>query len=71
MITDSPGKNDSWTPEMMPSGTKRYKMASMNYDYHSVDDNRRASGYVKFEGLDRQSTHHHKPNKLPIWGRHL
>ncbi len=29
----SPGKNDSWTPDMMPSGTKQYKMGAMNYDY--------------------------------------
>lgn len=60
-----PGKNDSWTPEMMPSGTKRYKMASMNYDYHSVDDNRRASGYVKFEGsIDNHFTTTNRTNFL-------
>lgn len=47
--TRNPGKNDSWTPEMMPSGTKRYKMGAMNYDYQSADDNRKFNGYVNFE----------------------
>lgn len=40
-------------------------MASMNYDYHSVDDNRRASGYVKFEGsTDNRLTTTNRTNFL-------
>ncbi|MBD5284674.1 MAG: outer membrane beta-barrel protein [Bacteroides sp.] len=50
-----PGKNDSWTPEMMPSGTKRYKMAAMNYDYQSADDNRKFNGYVNFESTSNNN----------------
>lgn len=34
----SPGKNDSWTPEMLPSGTKEYKMGALNYNYQHPDD---------------------------------
>lgn len=34
-----PGKNDSWTPDMMPSGTKQYKMGALNYDYSKNGDN--------------------------------
>lgn len=50
-----PGKNDSWTPEMLPTGTRTYKMASMNYDYQSPDENRKFNGYVKFEGNSNNS----------------
>lgn len=44
-----PGKNDTWTPEMMPSGTKIYKMAGFNYDYTSRDDKKHADGHVTLE----------------------
>lgn len=44
-----PGKSDTWTPEMMPSGTKRYKMAAFNYDHSNRDDSRKLEGYVNFE----------------------
>ncbi len=44
-----PGKNDTWTPEMMPSGTKRYKMTALNYDYESRDESTKLNGYVNFE----------------------
>lgn len=44
-----PGKNDTWTPEMMPSGTKRYKMAAFNYNHSNREDSRKFEGYVNFE----------------------
>lgn len=46
----NPGKNDSWTPEMMPSGTRKYHNAAMDYEYRSPDEKKSFSGYVKFEG---------------------
>lgn len=47
--TRKPGKNDTWTPEMMPSGTKEYRMASANYDYRDPEDTKSAKGSITFE----------------------
>lgn len=44
-----PGKNDSWTPEMMPSGTREYRTGAFNYDYENPEETRRFNGYVEFE----------------------
>ena len=44
-----PGKNDTWTPEMMPSGTKQYRMGGVNYSYDGPDEDRRARGHLTFE----------------------
>jgi len=44
-----PGKSDTWSPEMMPSGTRRYNMAGLNYDYTSRDDRTHAEGELVFE----------------------
>lgn len=44
-----PGKNDTWTPEMMPSGTKKYSMGGFNYDYEGPERDRQANGYLTFE----------------------
>lgn len=44
-----PGKNDNWTPDMMQAGTKRYKMASLNYGYEHPDGNAFASGSATIE----------------------
>ena len=32
-----PGKNDSWSPDRMPTGTRRYQMAGLNYNYTSPE----------------------------------
>lgn len=45
--TRQPGKNDTWKPEMMPSGTRRYRMAGMNYNYESPEADRRAQGSIE------------------------
>ncbi|MDE5693690.1 MAG: outer membrane beta-barrel family protein, partial [Duncaniella sp.] len=37
------------TPEMMPSGTKRYKMAAFNYNHSNRADSWKFEGYVNFE----------------------
>lgn len=44
-----PGKSDTWTPEMMPSGTREYKMGAFNYDYENPDETCRFNGYVNVE----------------------
>ena len=43
-----PGKNDNWQPEMMPSGTKEYKLGALNYDYQSAERDRMANGKFVF-----------------------
>ena len=42
--TRIPGKDDSWTPQSMPSGTLRRKMAGINYFYSSKDDKKTVEG---------------------------
>jgi len=44
-----PGRNDTWTPEAMPSGTRRYKMAGINYYYRSRDDDKNINGHMTVE----------------------
>lgn len=44
-----PGKDDKWTPEMLPSDTREYHMASMNYDYLRSDENLWSRGWISFE----------------------
>lgn len=44
-----PGKNETWTPDMMPSGTKEYRMGSFNYDYESPESDRAARGGFAFK----------------------
>ena len=52
-----PGKNDSWTPDMMPSGTKEYRMGALNYDYESPESDRTANGKFSFkETVNRNRT---------------
>ncbi len=47
--TRKPGKSDTWTPDMMPSGTREYRMASLNYNYENPDETKRINGSVTFE----------------------
>ncbi|MDE6192914.1 MAG: outer membrane beta-barrel protein [Muribaculaceae bacterium] len=52
-----PGKNDTWTPDMMPSGTKEYRMGSLNYDYESPESDRAAYGSFAFkQTVNRNNT---------------
>lgn len=50
-----PGKNDSWTPDMLPDGTKRYKMGALNYNYERADGGAFLDGSVSVEET-RQNT---------------
>lgn len=47
--TRTPGSNDSWTPEQMPSGTRRRQMAGLTYDVSSADKRRSLAGNVTYE----------------------
>ncbi|MDE7155210.1 MAG: outer membrane beta-barrel protein [Muribaculaceae bacterium] len=44
-----PGRNDTWTPEKMPKGTKKYTMGAIDYNYESPDESKGASGSLIFE----------------------
>lgn len=44
-----PGRSDTWTPEMMPSGTKVYKLAGVNYNYESLDEKKSVEGSFTFD----------------------
>lgn len=47
--TRKPGKNDTWTPERMPSGTRTYKMATFNYRHQNVTETKQFNGYATVE----------------------
>lgn len=50
-----PGKNDSWTPDMLPDGTRKYKMGALNYNYERPDGEGYIVGSVSVEET-RQDT---------------
>lgn len=43
-----PGRNDTWTPEQMPSGKKSYRMAALDYNYEDADQKKSARGQATF-----------------------
>lgn len=44
-----PGKNDSWTPEQMPNGTKEFRQAGVDYNYEASDESKSARGSALFQ----------------------
>lgn len=56
--TRKPGQRDSWKPEMMPSGTRTYKMGGFDYDYVDADETKRIHGSLSAEstGSDNRNT---------------
>lgn len=42
-----PGRSDTWTPEMMPSGKSEFIHAALDYNYESLDESTEASCNVK------------------------
>ncbi len=44
----TPGRNDTWTPEMRPNGKKEYRMAGFNYNHENPDGNLSANGNIQF-----------------------
>lgn len=62
----TPGKNDTWTPDQMPSGTKQYRMVGLNYSYENPEETRYASGSVSFDQtVNKSSTSTYRINFLP------
>ena len=61
-----PGKNDSWTPEQMPTGKKKYKRAGINYEYENPEETRSAGGNVLFaQSTNNAETSTYRTNFLP------
>ena len=46
----TPGKDDSWTPETMPSGSQSHREAGIKYRYESADERVSADGSVNVAG---------------------
>lgn len=44
-----PGKSDTWTPEMLPDGTKKYTLLGANYVYENNKETCEANGNLYFE----------------------
>ncbi|MDE6377478.1 MAG: hypothetical protein K2K72_01895 [Duncaniella sp.] len=67
-VSDSrkPGRNDSWTPVEMPSGTRRYTMLGLNYDYLNKQETIEVSGNTYYEADRPDSrTSTYRTNFLP------
>lgn len=62
----TPGKNDTWTPEMMPSGKKKYHSAGINYNFANGNDTFTADGNLTFnQTVNNNSTVSSRINFLP------
>ncbi len=46
--TRKPGQKDTWRPEMMPSGTRKYQLAAADYNYQDAEDKKRFRGDITF-----------------------
>lgn len=46
--TRKPGQKDTWRPEMMPSGTRKYQMGAVDYNYMDADEKKRFNGDITF-----------------------
>ena len=44
-----PGRNDTWTPDMLPSGKKEYRNAGIDYNYENPDETTSANGSLMFQ----------------------
>ena len=62
----TPGKTDTWTPDQMPSGTKEYRSAGIDYNYTDVDETKEFSGDVSFgQTVDKVDRTTYTTNFLP------
>ena len=67
-VSDSrkPGRNDSWTPVEMPSGTRRYTMLGLNYSYLNKEETIEINGDTYYEADRPDSrTSTYRTNFLP------
>ncbi len=46
--TRKPGQKDTWRPEMMPSGTRKYQLAAVDYNYQDPEETKRFNGDITF-----------------------
>lgn len=51
----TPGKNDTWTPDMMPNGKREYRSAGVNVTHSSSDDKTNAQGSLRFSQTKNNS----------------
>ena len=64
--TRKPGQNDSWTPEMMPSGTKKYQLGAVDYNYTNPEETRRFRGDITYTAtINNNTTTTARTNFLP------
>lgn len=47
--TREPGTNDSWRPELMPTGRMKYQLAGLSYNYQANDRKTYSRGSVTYE----------------------
>lgn len=47
--TRKPGQRDSWRPEMMPSGTKEYRLGAVDYNYMNAEETKRLNGDITYQ----------------------
>ncbi len=45
----NPGKADTWTPSMMPDGTRSYRLGVVQYMYENPEETAQVRAYAKFE----------------------
>ena len=43
-----PGRNDTWTPDMLPSGKKEFRDFGINYNFETPDEKTRAQGSLTY-----------------------
>lgn len=61
-----PGRNDTWTPEMMPNGKKEYRMGGFDYNYENPEETKRARGQILFsQSVNKNTRTSSRINFLP------
>ncbi|MDE5608198.1 MAG: outer membrane beta-barrel protein [Muribaculaceae bacterium] len=62
----TPGRDDTWTPDRLPDGTREYRMAGLNYNHESPEGDLRADGSLLFnQSLDNTLASSDVINFLP------
>ena len=61
-----PGRADTWTPDMMPSGKKEYRQIAMNYNYEHPEGRAQADGNIGFrQTINNNYRTNYRTNFLP------
>lgn len=48
--TRKPGQKDTWSPDMLPSGTRKYQMGAFDYNYINSEETKRFRGDITYTG---------------------